>query len=72
MLNKAALIHIRMSHVVYTPKKLLRLLRTPDIKGLLGFRHGEDTAWGFVNESRLIAINVTDWRLINEAHKRIS
>ena len=35
--------------------------------GLL-FGHPRNKACGCVNDSRIIAINVSDWRLINEAH----
>ena len=54
-------------HVVYTPYET-RLLRTPDIKGLLGCGHPRNTACGCVNYSRIIGMNVSDWRLINETH----
>ena len=37
-----------------------RLLRTLDIKGLLGFGHPRKTACGCVNYCRIIAINVSD------------
>ena len=57
----AALIHIRMLHAVYmyTRKKPEPLIS----KAYWGSGTGEDTA---------LMINVTDWRLINEAHKRMS
>ena len=41
-------------------------------KTLLVFGHPRNTACGCVNYSRIIAINVSDWRLINEAHTIIS
>ena len=59
MLNMAALIHIHILHAVYTTKK-------PDFseplisKAYWGPGTGENTACGCVNDSRLIAINVTD------------
>ena len=37
-----------------------RLLRTPDMKGLLGFGHPRNTACGCVHDFRIIAINVSD------------